>query len=346
MKDKKVGIHWDTWRSLLWWEIGPEELEGQVENYNTLKVTKSARGLSFLCLIVSSVITLTVILTTNIVDKSSGIIEVILFLILGFFIYKGQKWAIIVTMVLWTVEKFAWVYEALNKNNYNYSLFIHILWWCLYMHVFYIALKVENLRSKIKVSEIIWIALLFLVGYLGYTNISLIIGQDKLTKQVKDIGTKTFISEEFGYRINAPKNWKIIHREDFGKIGESAINTEAEVAMVNSVGTGVCFIIPEILQGYGNNFGLEQVRDYLVKQIKENNETHFVSDSLVSSYGNGGLELHFYQKDGVFKRDYMKLYILYGKTAISFLAFAFDQNSQKVFNEVKDIASNIQLINE
>ena len=152
IKDKKIGIRWDSWRSLLWWEISPEELEGQVENYNTLKITKSARGLSFLLLFASSVITLIVALTTKTIDKSSGIVETILFLIVGFLIYKGKRWAIIVTMALWTIEKFVWVYEALAKNDYGYVLWIHILWWCLYMHFFYLALKVEILRSKVKLS--------------------------------------------------------------------------------------------------------------------------------------------------------------------------------------------------
>ena len=148
MKDRKIGIRWNHWRSLFWWEIWSEELEGQVENYDTLKITKSAKGLSSLFCIASSIITLIIVLATNIVNKPSGIVESILFLILGFLIYKGKRWAIIVVMFLWTLEKFIWVYEAIIKSDYGYSLFIHILWWCLYMHVFYIALKVENLRKK------------------------------------------------------------------------------------------------------------------------------------------------------------------------------------------------------
>lgn len=144
IKDEKGKGVYSGWRWLLWWEISPEELEGQVENYKTLKITKSARGLSFLLCVASSIITLIFIAFFN-MDKT-GFVDVILFIVLGFFIYKGQRWAIIITMILWTIEKALLIYEPITKSNYSTTSFLQIAWWCLYMHAFYVALKVENLR--------------------------------------------------------------------------------------------------------------------------------------------------------------------------------------------------------
>ena len=134
-----------AWHWLLWWQISPEELEGQIENYNNPKITQSARGLSFLLCIASSIITLISIAFFK-MDKM-GFVDIVLFLVLGFFIYKGQRWAIIITMILWTMEKAFLIYEPITKNNYSTTP-IQIVWWCLYMHVFYVALKVDSLRRR------------------------------------------------------------------------------------------------------------------------------------------------------------------------------------------------------
>ncbi|GEM_PF-1578677 len=144
--EKKKGVY-TGWSWLLWWKISSDELEGQVENYNTLKITKSARGVGFLCCLFSVGLTLIFIPLFHL--GTSSFFDAALFLIFGFFMYKGQRWAIISMMILWTFEKAYSLYDPLIKSNNNAtSYFMPILWWCLYMHAFYLALKVENIRRK------------------------------------------------------------------------------------------------------------------------------------------------------------------------------------------------------
>ena len=151
--EKKTGVY-SGWNWLLWWKISPEELEGQVANYKTLKIIESARGVSFLLCIATIIITL--VFTFSNMNGISGdktgylagiIFEGLLFLIFGFFIYKGQRWATILIMILWTVDKSYFAYEGMISNN-GTSSFIQLVWWCLWMHPFYVALKVENLRRR------------------------------------------------------------------------------------------------------------------------------------------------------------------------------------------------------
>ena len=136
------------WGSLLWWRVNPEELKEQVENYSTLKITQSAKGISFLFLIASGIITLSFVAFFS--YGKTGIFDTVLFVIFGFFVYKGQRWAIIGAMVLWTIGKFLLAYEAIigSGSNKGIAFILQIAWWALYMHAFYVALKVETLRCK------------------------------------------------------------------------------------------------------------------------------------------------------------------------------------------------------
>jgi hypothetical protein len=134
-----------SWDPILWWRVKPEILEEQVENYNTFKITESARGVSFLLFIFSSILTLAFSVMGAV--SSTGSYEVVLFLIFGFFMYKGQRWAIVISMILWTIEKACWGYDVLTQGSNNaVQFFLQIAWWCVYMHAFYVALRVENLR--------------------------------------------------------------------------------------------------------------------------------------------------------------------------------------------------------
>lgn len=169
-EEKKKGLY-IGWNWLLWWRINPEELKRQVENYKSLKITKSARGVSFLFCMASSILTLLAMLLyiiaflnldwTKIIAASGlafgdlsvvGLFEVALIMTLGFFIYKGQRWAIILVMMFWTVGKYILAYKAIS--NANSSQFIpQVGLWCYFMHAFYVALRVENLRRKLKKAE-------------------------------------------------------------------------------------------------------------------------------------------------------------------------------------------------
>ena len=88
---------------LLWWRIDKDELQKQIKEYKTLKITQSAKGIGLLFLLFSSAITVVLVLFLD--WEIYSLLDIFLFLILGFFIYKGHRWAMIGTMLLWTFER-------------------------------------------------------------------------------------------------------------------------------------------------------------------------------------------------------------------------------------------------
>jgi hypothetical protein len=138
------------WRWFLWWRIDPTELEEQIAGYDSLEVTQSARGQSFLFLIFSACVTTIFILYFNL--ESITFVAAIIGLLLGYLIYRGQQWAMITAMILWSLEKLLQIYEALQHSSASglssSKLGLHLVWWALYMHAFYLAFKVEGVRTQ------------------------------------------------------------------------------------------------------------------------------------------------------------------------------------------------------
>lgn len=134
-KKGKNASHW-----FLWWQLDPDELHKQVEGYQSLKIHQSAKGQSLLLLIFSAAMN-TALILFSILD-SFVFLDVFLFLVLGFFIYQGHKWAMMGAMILWTLEKLLSLLEV--------NPIISLIWWAVYMHAFYLAFKVENLRANLK----------------------------------------------------------------------------------------------------------------------------------------------------------------------------------------------------
>jgi hypothetical protein len=135
---------------LLWWRLDQDELDKQIAEYQSLKITQSARGRSLLLLIFSSAITIVMVMFFS--WSSWAFIGVFMLLTLGFFIYKGHKWAMMGTMLLWSLEKIYAISEGLQNHSATHSsstkLLIHLIVWAIYMHALYLALKVEMLRNK------------------------------------------------------------------------------------------------------------------------------------------------------------------------------------------------------
>ncbi len=130
---KKRKQHW-----IFWWKLNKEEINYQIENYNSLKITQSARGISFLLMLFSSLVTLIFIIVNYL--EIGSLVDVFLMLFIGLFIYKGKRWAMILGMILWTIEKFYMIYHGMNSS------LIQILWWAIYMSSFWLAYNVENER--------------------------------------------------------------------------------------------------------------------------------------------------------------------------------------------------------
>jgi hypothetical protein len=133
---------------LLWWKLDNDELQKQIEQYDTLPLSQSARGQSVICLLIAALLTTIMVIFFNF-DKA-GFIDVVISLILSFFIFKGYKWAIIMAMILWTLGKFLLLIDTSMTKRISINPLLQIVWWALFMHYFYLAFKVERLRAKMK----------------------------------------------------------------------------------------------------------------------------------------------------------------------------------------------------
>ncbi|HEV7449469.1 MAG TPA: zinc ribbon domain-containing protein [Candidatus Paceibacterota bacterium] len=136
--DKPTGAS-KTHQSILSWKIPPAELAYQVEEYETLGISESYRGVAVLLVFLLLGISLAISLL-GVIDFTGVIIEGVVYLVLCFFVYKGHRWAIIGLMALWTLDKGFQLTETPG--------IMPIVWWVLFMPYFYKALKVENERNK------------------------------------------------------------------------------------------------------------------------------------------------------------------------------------------------------
>lgn len=133
---------------LLWWKIDPAEIEKEITQYNTLKVWQSARGTSTLFCVFT--IVATVLLGEFLLHLSTSAIavEVIIWAPLAIFMYRGHRWAFMVGMALWTIEKAMLIYSMFTGDTPTPGAqpFFQIVWWAIYMHAFFLAYKVESVR--------------------------------------------------------------------------------------------------------------------------------------------------------------------------------------------------------
>ena len=155
MQEKTRNSFWDM---LMWWQVSPEVIEQEVTQYKTLSIVKSSRGLAFLLLLFSSTVTLLITPFLKFGEGKhfdyssvSSWIGLLLYVVLGFFIWRGHRWSMIAAMLIWTFDKFYFVYlffTTTSSFKSPYVVFLQILWWCWYMQVFYTAFRVECLRRK------------------------------------------------------------------------------------------------------------------------------------------------------------------------------------------------------
>jgi predicted membrane protein len=133
---------------LLWWRIDKDELRKQIDKYDSLSLSQSARGQSIICLMICVLLTTILIIFFG-YDKMN-FIDIIIFLILSFFIFRGHRWAIIIAMILWTIEKSLLLVDISMAKKTPINPILQIMWWALFMHYFYLAFRVERSRVKIK----------------------------------------------------------------------------------------------------------------------------------------------------------------------------------------------------
>lgn len=126
---------------LLWWRVSDEDVESQVTNYDILTVFQSARGLSMLLLLATTLLMSFVIFFGA--WGTAGYIDVGIFGILAVLIYEGYRWAILAAMIAWTIEKLL----SLLPPSSVVMVVVAVVWWAVYMRVFYLALRTERARA-------------------------------------------------------------------------------------------------------------------------------------------------------------------------------------------------------
>lgn len=140
---------------LFWWQIDPAELARQVALYDELRFVQSARGIALLCSLVA----------VAEVERFTGAallgpvayLGAALWVGLGILTYLGQRWAPLAAMVFWTLQKLLAVVTGVagggrrvllhGDGAHGGDLVIQLIWWCLFMHAFYRAFRVEQERQ-------------------------------------------------------------------------------------------------------------------------------------------------------------------------------------------------------
>ena len=141
-KNKQKGLFTDLFK----WNISGKELQNQIENYDTLGFFSSSRKIATALMIFSAIITLIFAMVGWF--PSEIWIDIVLILILASFVYKGQKWAMIVTMIYWTFSKGFQLVSGFSVENFSAgNIIMSILWWAIFMGVFWQAYQVERAHS-------------------------------------------------------------------------------------------------------------------------------------------------------------------------------------------------------
>ena len=133
------GVNW-----VLWWRLDQDELDRQVAEYDVLGITHSARKLSFCLLFFSAVITAALVYALGL--RMWGYVDAALLAGLGYLTYRGQRWAILAAMVVWTIQELALVF-APTSAAIHVSAVVSLIWWAIYMHALFMAWCVENARD-------------------------------------------------------------------------------------------------------------------------------------------------------------------------------------------------------
>ena len=126
--------------------ISDIELKNQIVNYNTLSVWKSFRKQTAMVIFFSVFITL---ITLPFLIKHPEFVKIqiipvalflVIYFVLGIFIFQGKKWAIITTGVLFTLDR------VLSILQFGLLSLIGILWLLAFWSLAVKALKVEKAK--------------------------------------------------------------------------------------------------------------------------------------------------------------------------------------------------------
>lgn len=92
----------------------------------------------------------TVVLVSFGITPLSASVDAGLMAVLTVFIDFGHRWATITAMVLWIADKALSFIDVLSgPGGVAVRAVIQVFWWCIYMHAFYFAFRIEQGRRKL-----------------------------------------------------------------------------------------------------------------------------------------------------------------------------------------------------
>jgi hypothetical protein len=128
------------WNWLLWWRIDRTEIELQAARYGELPLGDTFAGLAvYLLLADIFLICLSLVLNG---EPAAAFFDPALMLTLALGVYRGQRWAMLAAMLIWTLEKIS---QAIDHPG---LIAICLPWWTIGIHALYMALLVERRRAN------------------------------------------------------------------------------------------------------------------------------------------------------------------------------------------------------
>jgi hypothetical protein len=148
----KATQHW-----LFWWMVDQDEIAREVEKYALRNPLKTARGVAALCFIFSALVTF-ILIAINAMQLDA-VTDAVISLVLALFMYFGHRWAMIGAMIWWTLEKVMAVVGMAQAFNTPHppnggTAIVQVIWWCIYMHAFWLAFRVERARRRPSAAEV------------------------------------------------------------------------------------------------------------------------------------------------------------------------------------------------
>jgi hypothetical protein len=199
-------------------------------------------------------------------------------------------------------------------------------------------LALDRLK-KAAILAILAVIMLLTDGYLTAYHISY---KQQLLIKLKKYGKKEFISPTFNYKLNTPANWKMVKRDDFSKIKEKFLETEAEIALIANGGQSFCLIIPNKLDKFIRNYSLDKIKKTLAgslamkKTVKINKVAPFISSQK-------GFQIQYTDIIEGVRQDYLIIYLNMADFDLKLIGWTLGNNQEKIYAEIKNIAKNITL---
>lgn len=130
----------------LWWQVDPYELKHQVEDYDRLPLNKSARGISMMLMVGSSLLGL--VIYVIFLRQYGGLIDVAIGVGLGLCMLGRNRWSKIAGMAYWTLEKLVGLVAGVFGTLHGAASVGQLIWWAVFMRFFYLAYQVERERRR------------------------------------------------------------------------------------------------------------------------------------------------------------------------------------------------------